>query len=593
VGGFYGSILLRTEDAAGVRVVLENLAKENDSKFLLGPALSGWISVFPSEHGQDDSVSAELSRQLQVDVLHLLVHDDDVFAYFFYRAGNRADGYNSCPDYFGETSDEEKERQRGKPELFAKDKTAEVKVLLAAGKDQFPFEHDRLRGFAAVLGLPNAVGSYEYLRDGEREEIVGWKHFLHIPDLTAEKKEKRAAKARIKTELKRFQKEGVLLIELRQPWPKTQMMMGAVAWCCGPTSNGFLLCWTRHWPRDNAVALLNFDPGSTSAPTETGITLDRSPFALKVSPGGEWLAVGYASGNWKAQIWNLADKNLEFEIRHSSAVQALEFSRDEKLLISRSPHEAIITSLETRETVATFRVMAGGTAMALHPDNSFLAMTEMDKLAVVDLQTRAMHKMLSVCKGVEVHDVFPKEISEDMIRAALGDESFKNANSSKALDILASWTAGHRTQTFQTKETPGRLAFNDNGKLLFCATNKGLLVFDWEALLAQQDETPPPQFSIDSGNEKEYGGHVYGLALDVRRKRVLFCGLEGKVRFLDTQTGRTGTLLDIPGHPAVLGIELSKDHSTICCHCLSREENREPVSWLQIWNYRALSENAG
>jgi len=37
-------------------------------------------------------------------VLHVVVHDDDIFCYFFYRGGRLVDRYNSFPDYFAEAS---------------------------------------------------------------------------------------------------------------------------------------------------------------------------------------------------------------------------------------------------------------------------------------------------------------------------------------------------------------------------------------------------------------------------------------------------------------------------------------------------------
>jgi len=38
------------------------------------------------------------------------------------------------------------------------------------GKDKFTFESERMARFAELLGLPNAMSSYEYLQEGERDE---------------------------------------------------------------------------------------------------------------------------------------------------------------------------------------------------------------------------------------------------------------------------------------------------------------------------------------------------------------------------------------------------------------------------------------
>jgi tetratricopeptide (TPR) repeat protein len=185
MGAFYGSIHVRTENSDAVRKALEQVAKEAGCNFLIGPALNGWISVFPSDSGQNDQISANIAKLVPDDIFHLIVHDDDIFTYDFYRDGRLIDQYNSCPDYFEEVSDEEKQRCQGRPELFQdlfpEPKTlGQLKTLLAADKGKFTFESERMARFAELLDLPNALSSYEYLQAGERDEIEGWEQFIHI-----------------------------------------------------------------------------------------------------------------------------------------------------------------------------------------------------------------------------------------------------------------------------------------------------------------------------------------------------------------------------------------------------------------------------
>jgi len=52
MGAFYGSILIRTENSDMVQKALDEVAKVADCKFLLGPPVNGWISVFPDNGGQ-------------------------------------------------------------------------------------------------------------------------------------------------------------------------------------------------------------------------------------------------------------------------------------------------------------------------------------------------------------------------------------------------------------------------------------------------------------------------------------------------------------------------------------------------------------
>jgi hypothetical protein len=139
-----------------------------------------------------------------------------------------------------------------------------------------------------------------------------------------------------------------------------------------------------------------------------------------------------------------------------------------------------------------------------------------------------------------------------------------------------------------------------DGRLLFVATDKGVRVFAWDALTAATESTPPPLFAaeaeavaIEMGLGMT-GTHrmVYALAHDAAGNRLLFGGLEGKVGFLDLATGRSGTLLDPPGRPAVQRLGLSRDRGSLCCTCqpdLLAQSKRRPAL-LQVWNYAALEQ---
>jgi hypothetical protein len=243
MGAFYGSILIRTENSDKVQKVLDEVAKAVGCKFLLGPPVNGWISAFPDDSGQNDEISVAISKHLPDDIFHLIVHDDSIFAYHFFRNGQLIDHHNSCPDYFGEVSAEEKQQCQGRPELF-QDLLAEpgslgkLKSLLAADKDKYVFEQKRMARFVELLRLPNALNSYEYLQSGGRGGIEGLKQFIHIPDLTAEKAAKQAARAQVKAEKKRLQNEGLLLAEIKPPKGEDPI---TIAWGTDPLTHGLLL----------------------------------------------------------------------------------------------------------------------------------------------------------------------------------------------------------------------------------------------------------------------------------------------------------------------------------------------------------------
>jgi hypothetical protein len=118
MGAFYGSIHVRTNERGYVQTAVEQIAKQHKLRFLIGPVLNGWVSVYPQNNGQDGSVAKDLAKRLRGYILDVMVHDDDVFAYSYYQEGKLADSFDSRPDYFAPVSKRVKAKLVGKPALL-------------------------------------------------------------------------------------------------------------------------------------------------------------------------------------------------------------------------------------------------------------------------------------------------------------------------------------------------------------------------------------------------------------------------------------------------------------------------------------------
>ena len=196
MGGFYGSVQVRGAERKTIITVVEKLAGKSDLRFLIGPELGGWVGVYPVGHGQDTRIGCEIARKLSGELFQLLVHDDDFFIYEYYRDGKPVDRYNSCPDYFQQVSASEARKLRGRPDTFDQLAPAEgilaLKAMLADPEAvSVAFASPLLERFAQILGIRNAVTSYEYLQNGELDGIEGWDQFVHVPDLSSENEQKR------------------------------------------------------------------------------------------------------------------------------------------------------------------------------------------------------------------------------------------------------------------------------------------------------------------------------------------------------------------------------------------------------------------
>ncbi len=154
---------------------LRNLWRRQNIHCLVGPETNGWVGIYPENSGQDQTVAAGVAKQLDADVLHLLVHDDGVLAYWLWRKHQLVDSYCSAPGYFGDEIDEDEEKQTGDLRKFLPIIGEMIDRLpdLLDRKQSPVLESERLRKLAKLLRISNAVTAYEYLDEGTSEGIEG------------------------------------------------------------------------------------------------------------------------------------------------------------------------------------------------------------------------------------------------------------------------------------------------------------------------------------------------------------------------------------------------------------------------------------
>jgi hypothetical protein len=645
MGAFYGSIHVRTEDHAGVLAAARTLAKKRKLRLLVAPVLRGWVTVFPENNGQDETVSAALARALTDDVLHFLVHDDDIFCYSLYRNGKLIDRYNSNPDYFEEVSSREKAKSRGRPEVFAEllpdaSRLDELKALLTpAHAEQTVFAGETMLRFAELLELPNAASAYEYLTQGETDDIEAWDDFTHVPDQTEEKAKQRAVKAEHETARQRLRDQGILLCEDSRPQPPLHHAMPH--WCTDG-AGGFLVCWASGMARA-PCPLEHYRPPWTK-PEPTGIELPPTAWTLSRSPSGRHLGVGHASGNWLAQVWDLAGKSLVLNVNHAHVVNWVGFTPDETQLISLGSADSFVTSLQTRERLATIAVPHAKLG-ALHPSGTLIVADELGKIALVDLPSGAAQKTLAIGDKDQLEARRQHEIAQmRQTYAAFDEDAFEKAlqlqldqidnmvkkmaeharkseaggadvaqDSRRIKEHLLQSIERQREQFAQQRrqaqagDVPLRssekvfaMALDRAGRWLFLGTDRGVRVFAWNDVHAAQDVMPAPALrsdapavSVSAGmGTLATGAIVYSVAYDEPAGRLLFGGLSGRIDALELRSGQVSTVLDLPGKPTVLRVGLSDDAAVLACwlqpDLFAQGKNRQPPV-LSIWNYAALS----
>lgn len=175
MGHFYTNFAVRHASPSQVADVLRSLGR---SAFF-SPVLDGTTLVYDAatEDQQESEITelgVKLSSELNCPVLACLNHDDDILAYWLFRAGAEIDQYNSWPGCFGDGGDEP---SGGSAELLAKafavESAAEIHSALHEGDYAFAFE--RHMALAEALRInPNFViyGHVDISRNGGDQTIL-------------------------------------------------------------------------------------------------------------------------------------------------------------------------------------------------------------------------------------------------------------------------------------------------------------------------------------------------------------------------------------------------------------------------------------
>jgi hypothetical protein len=639
MGAFYDSVQIHSDDHEAVRTALEELARKKKRRFLLGPVLNGWIGVYPNS---DIAAARDLARRLRVELVALNVHDDDIFSYEYYRDGKRVDQYNSAPDYFEEVSDKERRTLRGRPELLAHlasdpDSFQALRERLAE-HDSVVFTSELLQMFADALGIRNALTSYTYLKEHEEtDHVEGWDLFLHIPDLGSERTAKRLHDAALQEQKQQLSQQGRLLAE----HGGRPGITGPSPWSCpSPDGEGFLVAWSSHIdPKETQLSLERYGPPWSVGPATTPWAISRHVYGMELSPSGRYLAVAHAAGDWHATLWDLSKNRLVADVPQVRAVTSIGFLPDESAMYSVSSDgnqgHVILTPVDGTE--ARVFPVARADRAAAHPSGAWLVVTDnYNRLFVIDLPSggvrlagfvggRApfspLQQQLAAKVGAAANQVDFNALAERMRKQLeaqldrLGPtelppgvesveqfrESLRRQCEEQLLRTREQFAQFASAQPECGTEKVFSLRFDPTGEHFCLATEGGVRVLNGRDVRDAEGTLPTPAFAVaaarldiavSKGAIYRGSSHVYDLEHDGERNRLLFAGLDGRVGYLDLDSGNSGTLLEVPGRPAIQRLALSGDMTTLALTCLpdmmSRSRNkRGPV--LQFWSYRTIS----
>ncbi len=512
MGGFYGSLQIRCADRDRVIAELDELAERHSFQCLVGPVLSGWIGVYPSDAGQSHRLGQILAEHIGGIVWHVMVHDDSVLAYWLWRDGSEVDSYWSLPGYFGEEDRQAQERMTGAPEKLSQlvgGNSDQLRALLAP-ESQEVFEYVRLQKLGDLVSVENLVTSYEYLKRGDNGGITGRKKFTELPRSALKRKQdaKRAKRRLIKS----FLTSGILLCDEEVAQEGMQLRASLAP-------DGYIV-FLSTLADDRPVRVTQYSSPSWS-PTE--ITWELTGHVTHVASDATGSRIAIALGT-HSEIWDATSN------RKMRDIPAKEWTHDVAMNSTGTTVATIgrpgltVYDVESGEQLF-WEPPQNHRAMAIHPSGEWIVCNRMGMaFASVDHSSEWCEVPISL-------DIVPDDYGA-LLEAAVSQRSAAHGQ-------WNSWFPDSADEFDTDERMPSHFGFSQNGEWLWCGTSRGIWVFRWAEVVADREAVkanwwyPTCEWSV-MANESN---HVYDVAEQPGGTSIRFCTLNGQLFELNLLDG--------------------------------------------------------
>lgn len=560
MGAFFGSIQVRRDERDAVVAAVEKVAAERGMRCLVSPVLNGWVGIYPEHYGQDDTFGAAVARELAGVVLHMLVHDSDVMAYWLWRDHQLVDSYISRPGHFDAGDRLAQERMSGDPEAFRAligGKVDKLTGILRRDATRAAVEDERLEQFAKVLGIANGSSAYEHLKRGGPPR-KGWRQFTEIPngDVATAKNEKRESRNRAKRERRQLEQDGLLLLrDERRMSPHGCAVEG-----------GFVAAWP-----DYAAGAASIDV--YRAPWRAGISsgIDTQPYISAVSSDAVGRRIATA-GSRLVRVWDIDGETWKSvaDVSEPDRAIGLAISADGMTVAHSSREEIVVTRIADGEALARWPGRSSRN-MVLHPSGDWLVATGRT-LGLLDVRRATHCRDLHIGGSVSAGSLFGALLESHMARLdpdALRRRPETTINAMETPESYAAVVA--EAQALRAlagaKEQVLCVGFSRDGQWLWCGTNAGLRIFRWEVLMHEPASGDMPQpawhYEYPTSATSADSHDVLAIAEELDSPAVVFGGGNGRLYRFDLETGTARELAKLPGEGRVRGLAMATDGATL------------------------------
>lgn len=546
MGTFFGSISLWGADPAKVVTACETLYAEQKVEFFIAPEREGWVTVYPSEHGQDVRVAASLAKAVGCPALHLGVHDEWILFWAYYdRDGTEIDLFVSneelplSPD--GDPGD-----WPGRPEVFLErvgaEGVAKIQALLREPRELDLFwATNSLRVIGGCLGLTHLTTSFEDALV-RRSEVPS--RSVRVP-----------AQRTLRSILAELKAQGILKASFKAPEKRARATVRRMA----DGSLGLV------WEKRTYGAGLRIDrwappwrspQSSVEVPCTTHHVLD-------LSASGQRVAVASSRPNKSVytSIIDLSDPGTAFEVPKAWYGAFLEDGQS--FLIVEDP--------------GTPRppgpVPPGATDGPRIKRFSSTGILEVDLAVPVYHSRAALDPRGRVALGSE--EIFIQDLEAGWRNWIPLPELGVNM-----MATLVGVLTGRREPVLQ-RERVGALFFDRPRNRLIVGTDAALRAFDWDDSKVIPPAPPVFEHALTALQPR---GQVHPLCVDESDGALLCGGEDDELIRVDLNRGTVEALMHLPEHRFVDALVL--DHDTLVT--VATKSRGADGHRVDVWSYQVL-----
>jgi hypothetical protein len=228
------------------------------------------------------------------------------------------------------------------------------------------------------------------------------------------------------------------------------------------------------------------------------------------------------------------------------------------------------------------------------------------KIENIELEEVKAKQQKAAEKAVEQFRAILKSSNVDATEEAVEELKCNIANAYERWNArFVELKSGVKPPPITSNETVGKVGFSRDGKLFWCATNRGIRVYNWGDINRELGaEMPSPQWHFNFPEEQPPANpgqknvtatdRVFAIAEEINEPAIVFGGMLGRLYRMDLTTGETREIMTFPGVYWILDLVFSLDGTvlgmtaTISPKLADPHDRKTKKTTWDLWSFEKL-----